>query len=183
MTEWVSERGAAEILGRAGLSRTMVRRVLATGLAGEPLRTSAATLYDASRVRSIAARPPVDRDHLPPPCDRALLEVRVAPGSSPDERVLIANAGAVVRVHLRMLVAQYGFLPLVHTCCGFVLGGAEVTDALALPATHTYLQVRPAGGWFTSFSDRRLQSGAGNAWRLWVRPGPGLAQSRARIAS
>ena len=182
MTEWVSARGAAEILARDGLSRTTSRRVLAAGLAGEPLRTSAATLYDAGRVRSLLDRPVVELDVLPILGDRAVLEIRVAPGSDPDDRVRIGNAGALVRVHLRLLAAHHGFLPTLYTCCGFVLEGAEVTDAFGLSHHQTHLQVRPPGAWFASFSGTRLRSGPGNAWRLWTRP-PRAGQSLARIAS
>jgi hypothetical protein len=78
----VGERAwAAEILARDGLTPTRSRRVLATGLAGEPARTSAATPYDADRVRSLLDRPLVELDVQPPLGDRAVLELRVAPGS------------------------------------------------------------------------------------------------------
>lgn len=183
MTEWVSERGAAEILARDALSRTMSRRVLASGLAGQPVRTSAVSLYDATRVRSLLERPFVDVGRLPHPCGRALLDVRVAATADPADWVRIGNAGAVVRVHLRLLAEQHGFVPTVYTCCGFVLGGGEVTGALALPGTRSLLQVGQPGDWFSSFAGRRLQSGAGNPWRLWERLGPGPGQSAARIAS
>ncbi|HEU4811196.1 MAG TPA: hypothetical protein VFT00_03550 [Nocardioides sp.] len=171
MTEWVSGRGAAEILGAAGISRTMSCRILAAGLAGEPLRTSSATLYDASRVRGLLERRSVDVDHLPPPSDRALLEIRVPPGSTSESWTRIGNAGAIVRVQLRVLAQRHGFLPTVVTCCGFVLGGLEVTGALPLnQASTSKLETQPPGEWFTAFTGRRLHSTAGNPWRLWLQP-------------
>lgn len=173
MTEWVSGRGAAEILGAAGISRTMTCRILAAGLAGDAIRTASATLYDASRVRDLLERPPVDVDHLPAPCDRALLEIRVPPDSTSESRTRIGNASPILRMQLRVLAERHGFLPTVFSCCGFVLGGSEVTGALALPDSHCRLQVRPPGAWFESFEGRRLHSTAGNPWRLWVQ-GMGL---------
>lgn len=180
MNDWVSARGAAAILAGDGISRKMSRRILAAGLAGEPLRTSSATLYDASRVRGLLERPIVDVDQLPPPCDRALLEIRVPPGSTSQSWTRIGNAGAIVRVQLRVLAERYDLLPAVATCCGFVLGGFEVTGALPLNEEALYeavpsqaltkLQAQPPGEWLTEFSDRRLPSTAGNPWRLWVQP-------------
>lgn len=170
MADWVSARGAAEILAGDGFSRAMSRRLLATGLAGDPVRTSSATLYDAARVRDLLDRPSVDVDRLPSPCDRVMLESRVAADSTADDWARIGNAGAVVRVHLQLLVERHGLVPAVHTCCGFVLGGSDVVGALGLPDNHAYLQVRPPGAWFESFAGRRLHSTAGNPWRLWVQP-------------
>lgn len=76
-----------------------------------------------------------------------------------------------MRVQLRVLAERYDFLPAVATCCGFVLGGLEVTGALPLnEAALTKLQTQPPGEWFAAFTDRRLHSTAGNPWRLWVQP-------------
>lgn len=168
MAEWVSGRGAAEILGAAGISRTMSCRILAAGLAGDAIRTSSATLYDADRVRDLLERRSVDVDRLPPPCDRALLEVRVAAGSRPNTWSDLGNAGAVVRVHITLLVERHGFLPVVNTCSSFVLGGGEAIGVAALPENRSRLVVRPPGAWFGSFKGRRLHSTAGNPWRLWA---------------
>ena len=170
MTEWVSGRGAAEILGAAGISRTMVCRMLGGGLGGAPIRTPGATLYDAARVRELLKRPSVDADRLPTPTDRALLEVRVAAGSQHGAEYEIGNAGALVRMHARALIERHGFLPVVTSCCGFVLGGGEAVGVDALPDNQARLRVRPPGPWFAAFDGHRMSTGAGNAWRLWLQP-------------
>lgn len=183
MTDWVTARGAAELLAPMGFSRTMSRRILAAGLAGEGVRTTGAILYDASRVLELRERP--DVDHLPPPCDRALLEVRSTAGSGPTDGTQLGNAGALVRTHLRVLVERHGFLPLVVTCCGFVLDGGEVIEVVALAERRARLAVRPPGPWFAAFAGRRQPRGPGNPWRLWLQPdpAPGAPRDSARSSS
>jgi hypothetical protein len=144
--------------------------MLAAGLAGAPIRTPGATLYDAARVRALLERPSVDADRLPVPTDRALLEVRVAAGSQPGAWYELGNAGALVRVHLRVPIERHGFLPVVTTCCGFVIGGGEAVGVDALPDSRARLKVRAPGPWFEAFFERVLRSTAGNPWRLWLQP-------------
>lgn len=168
MTEWVSARGAAEILSELPAARSMARRILATGLAGEPVVTAGATLYDVARVRALLGRPFIEA--APPPCDRVLLEVRVRPGVPGDEAKTLTGTSPILRAHLRILVEQHVFVPMVVTCSGFVLAGAEVVDALAIDRASTHLVTRSAGSWFAAFDGRRMSTGPGNAWRLWLQP-------------
>jgi len=168
MTEWMSARGAAEILSELPVGRTLARRILAAGLAGEPVVTAGATPYDVERVRALLGRPFVEAS--PPPSDRVLLEVRVRPGLPAEEWSTLTGTSPILRAHLRILVEQHLLVPMVVTCSGFVLGGAEVVDALAVDRASTHLVTRPAGSWFAAFDGRRMSTGPGNAWRLWLQP-------------
>ncbi|MEJ7796083.1 MAG: hypothetical protein WKF50_11060 [Nocardioides sp.] len=50
------------------------------------------------------------------------------------------------------------------TVCGFVVVGAEIIDARADADATTVLELRPAGGWFETFRERRLSTGPGRSW-------------------
>ena len=52
----LSGRQAAQVLAGVGLNRSRARQVLAAGLAGEPIRTSSALLYDAAKVQALTER-------------------------------------------------------------------------------------------------------------------------------
>jgi hypothetical protein len=68
---WITQREAALVLADIGLARAQARQLLTCGLAGAGVRTSAAVLYDADRVRELARRPFVDEEALSRPAGRS----------------------------------------------------------------------------------------------------------------
>lgn len=168
MTELVTGRGAAAILATDGIARGPARRLLAAGLAGTPVVTGAATLFEKERVQALIERPSVEADRLPPPADRVLLELRVRPGTGPAEWATLANAGCLASLRLRDAVRRHGLVPLVATCHSFVLGGADVRTAWTATRSTVALDLRGPGAWFAAFDGRRLYSPAGNCWHLWT---------------
>lgn len=174
MDSMLSTREAADLLGLHGItdgaarpwSRGMGRRVLATGVAGDPVRAAGTHWFDADRVADLLARPPVDLAGLAAPADAAFLLLRAGAHTRPDEGVTVSNAGLVAAAEIHIWLARLGVLPVVVTTCGFVVSGAEATGAVRLGPTRIRLDLRPAGAWFTSFERRRIHTTAGNHWQL-----------------
>lgn len=168
--ELVSARQAALVLIDAGLSRSQARRLLATGVAGQPLRTPAADLFDAERVRVLRTWPSVDETALPSPADRALLEVRgtAAAGCATTGFFDLAHLNWVVRIQLGEAVSRYGFVPVVVTSSSFVVATWEATTFHPAEGGRGRVTVRPAGSWAEAFRQRRLYSPPGNQWLLWT---------------
>ena len=165
--EPISTRQAATLLAGAGLSRSQSRRLLATGIAGRPLRTTSTHLYDAHRIRTLVAWPSVDGFSLPAPSDRALLEVRGAVEDCEATGLLsLCHLGVGARVQLRAAVSRYGCVPVVITSSSFVVATYEATEVFSEPDGDGLLRVRPAGPWAEAFREHRLYSPAGNQWML-----------------
>src|SRR4051794_15534326 len=84
---WVSGREACEMLREVGVGARAARRLLASGLAGEPIRTSAAHLFDADRVRAVAHWPTVPWHTIEAACPAPSRSVVLqAGGTSPSDR-------------------------------------------------------------------------------------------------
>ena len=173
----ISARAACELLAWAGLARQQALLVLRTGLAGEPVLSSNALLYDDARVRALAARPAADPARLAMSCPRGLFVVRLGrrPGTegprgpwdlSPWTRVLLVHQIGVA-----------GYFPLVVTVAGFVVEGAAIVGLSSAasgfrtgrPATR--LDVAPPdacqAAWFEALRGTRLALGRGGPWVLW----------------
>ena len=144
----------------------MGRRILATGLAGQGIRTTSSVLYDAERVRELLTRPSLRSPALPPACERALLEQRLPPGSDPSTWDVLSNAGIRSLIVLLAVLRRDGFIPLVRSSCGFVVGGGEVVGARLESTRSIVLEVRPPGTWFEAFDGCRIPSPPGHNWTL-----------------
>ena len=164
---WLSGRRAGELMECGGIGRSMARRILDAGLAGEPERVGRTLMYEAERIAGLLLRPDVDHDALPPPADQVLLRRRV---QRRDPWGTLTNCGVMAALQIRYAAERHGFVPMVVTCCGFVVGGAEVTGARSTHLTTVSLAMGPAGGWFEAFRDRQFYSPPGNSWSLEVAP-------------
>lgn len=166
----ISARQAAALLAEAGLSRSQSRRLLATGIAGLPVRTTSTHLYEGSRIRALVAWPPVDVFSMPSPSDRALLEVRggAVEGCATTGLLRLSHLGAAVRAQLREAASRYGCVPVVVTSSSFVVAAYEATEVYPERGGWGSLQVRRAGSWAEAFREHRLYSPAGNQWLLWT---------------
>jgi hypothetical protein len=80
----VSGRRAAELLSEVLPTREHARLVLRAGLAGVPVVSSKAVLYDAERVLALARRPPVTADELAELCPEGLYVARLTRGTRID---------------------------------------------------------------------------------------------------
>jgi hypothetical protein len=75
----ISERQAADRLLLVGVSYRQARTVLASGLAGEPLRAPSASLYDEEAVAALAARPVLTEHDVEAACPWGLFVARSEP--------------------------------------------------------------------------------------------------------
>ena len=167
----ISSRQAAVRLSDVGLSRRRANLALEAGLAGDPIRTSAAVFYDSARVDELVSRPPVERGAVTRECpfglflDRRVVDVRgfqVLGTGAVDELRLGSWGGAILGISIR----QHGPLPYVATVCGFVVLGADIVDVLPGADGRCRLDLTDAGPWFESWRGRRWPTGPGREWTL-----------------
>ena len=180
---WVSARQAAEILrdrggGRGdGLARRHADRLLGCGLAGDPVVTPAATLYDERRVRELASRSVVDPREILPACPWGLLVGRRPVDVRLDRRDQLDSVrddwrlGWLPASELRIRIRQHGHQPLVVTVAGHVALGADIVgigERRDESGDHVaVLDLRDPGSCFEVFRDRRLPTGPGRPWVHW----------------
>jgi hypothetical protein len=168
----LSGRQAAQVLAGVGLNRSRARQVLAAGLAGEPIRTSSALLYDASEVQALTARPVVTWRDVAAMDLHTLFVARgdVDPQLSRLDQVRELSEAwrfqPLVGVELRWRVEKFGPVPFVATVCGFVALGAELTRfrprTLERPGA-----VSEPGAWYEAFRDKRFPTRPGRPWIMW----------------
>ena len=169
----ISQREACELLASARVTPRHARRVLASGLAGAPIRTRSALLYDERAVKALAARPIYETAHL---WERSPVGFFVARRdvSSDHSRArllqdLAGGWGAVSPVtwiemvwHVRDLVETHRCgLPFVCTVAGFVVLGAEIVGS-----GREGLMLADPGPWFDGLAEARLLVGPGRPWSI-----------------
>jgi hypothetical protein len=183
----ISERGAAEILTSVGISREQARLLLHTGVAGPGERVGRTTLYDETRVREVASRPPVDEHHLRRVCPVGVYVARLARDRSLDtsaawedqaravapQTPLPPMTGAVIGVRHRL---AGGRLPWVATVSGFVVFGGEATGWRRDEDGSSVVDLEPPGPWYQHVAERWFAFGRGRHWCLWDPWRPGLSQ-------
>ena len=173
----VSARQAAEVLRGCGLARRHANRVLASGLAGDPVVTPAATFYDEERVHELASRSVVDPREILPACPWGLLigrrsvDVRLDRQDQLDSVRDDWSLGWLLTSQLRIRIRQHGHQPLVVTVAGHVALGADIVgigERLGESGEHVaVMDLRDPGSWFEAFRDRRLPTGPGRPWVHW----------------
>jgi hypothetical protein len=167
----ISGREAAERLSIIGMPRRQARLALGAHLAGEPLRTNAATLYDARRVDDLLARPVVDSGAVFRECPTGLfLDRRVVDVLRLEELGFAAiedlRLGAWGAAFLGLSIRGDGPMPYVATVCGFVVLGAEIVDVTSGANDRHQLRLADPGPWFEAWRGRRWPTGAGREWSL-----------------
>ncbi|GAB4004327.1 hypothetical protein [Nocardioides ultimimeridianus] len=134
----ISERAAARRLATCGLSLSASQHLLATGIAGEPIRTAAATLYDSSAIEELASRPALSRDETRELFPDGAVVARlprgriVAAGSEwPDTAEVLSGPWPIPPGPSVALLARFWTgrtVPLLLTVSGTVLSGATATQ-------------------------------------------------------
>jgi hypothetical protein len=169
----ISQREACEVLTGAEVSRRHAQRALACGLAGNPIRTRSALLYDEAAVWALASRTILLRAHMwrrsPAGFFVARRDVAAHAPREAQLHELATGWEAVspwtwVGLSLRVdrLVQERGRgLPFVCTVAGFVVLGAEIVSARG-----RRLELVDPGAWFDGLGDARLLLGPGQAWSI-----------------
>ena len=166
----ISERQAAGLLAEVGLSRRHARRVLASGLAGSPLITSAATLFDRALVEELVSRPLCRVDHVDTVCPRGLFiarrDVDVRETREEQCRTLESGWGLswLTAAVLGMRVERDGPFPFVATVAGFVAFGGSIEALSSDGAGGVRLHLGPPGQWFSGMARAALVTGPGRDW-------------------
>lgn len=176
----ISARSATGVLQSAGLGGRQARRVLDCGLAGPPLPTSAALLYDRDRVIELAGRPELDGATADAATPGGLFVARrdvdvLAPEG--EQRATLRGGwgfSPLAALIVRVRVAQHGHVPLVATVGGFVVTGANILEVLGSSDGY-HLVLREPGPWFETFRARRFPTGPGRPWVLRDRVGQSAA--------
>lgn len=180
----ISGRAAAFRLESAGLHRRQARRLLATGFAGTPIRTTSALLFDACRIDDLVRWPLADQAELDEQCPWGIFIARrdVDVLASRAEQLATVHGdwplNMITRVYLEGRIREHGFFPFVATVCGYVALGAEIVGG-RVQEGHAVLDLRDPGEWFDELRYRRLPSGPGRPWviRGW-QPFARMGQSR-----
>ena len=163
----LTQRAATERLRSLGIGPRQARQVLDAGLAGEPLRTSTALLFDSERVEDLMRRPVLSWAEVDEVCPSGLLVARRSADQLQDAWTLPLYA----RLEISRVAQADGQLPMVATTGGFVTDGAGIVDthgegtARGRRDTCRLDLVEPTS-WFRSFHERRLPTGPGRPWRF-----------------
>lgn len=180
----VTAREAADMLAPLGAPRTSVRRALAAGVAGKPVRTRGALLYQHDLLAALL-QPPVHESDLPHPLGGGTFVARLRIGKPDTVRFDGVGADASWRasvsggwrmawqtrfiLHVR---ATKGLpMPFLATCGGFVMVGASILGARACDplGTRTQLELGPAGPWYADLHHRLLRTPPGKPWIILPR--------------
>ena len=184
---WISGREAAAVLSATLPTREHARLVLRAGLAGEPIRSRAALLYDEAAVRALAERAPVTAAELEA-FPTGLFVARLSRDTRVDVRADWAETAAALAVQPKMptLTAallgvrmQVWGLPWVATLCGYVAFCAEARGFLAAEPGSMRFELHEPGEWASALEGRLLATRPGRPWCLLE---PGRAGLSARGA-
>jgi hypothetical protein len=151
---------------------------LDSGLAGQPLRTTAAHLYDEARVRDLVDRPAINWPSVIAACPIGILVARrhLDPTRSRDQLIEELSGGWTeispwTWLALTLRVDAHGSLPFLATVAGVVVLGADIVGTRA-GSGGPRLDLATPGPWFDRFQGSRLLMGSGRPWALhlsrWV---------------
>jgi hypothetical protein len=144
------------------------------------IRTKGALLVDDQRVAALAAREHLGAPELDAVCPWGLFvarrDVPVSdnPQARPDDPAQLARLGErwtfsiYTAVWIRSRIERHGFLPIVATVSGFVLGGGDITAVTVLkPSADLHdLTVEPPSSWFDRVKDTRVDTPPGRPWMV-----------------
>jgi hypothetical protein len=170
---YIGARAARELLTRPGVSSWSAERVLASGIAGEPIRTGHAVLYEEARVNELAARPSSQWPEVDQRCPAGIFVSRrdfPATGSRTDQMAALSGGWSGVCpwvwVAMAVRIQRNGYLPFVATVGGLVVVGADIVEARGL----SELVLAPPGPWFEVLDQHWFPTGRGRPWVLYLGP-------------
>jgi hypothetical protein len=171
-TELLSQRRAAALFAAISVPRRHARRVLESGLAGDPVVTPSALLYDRAVVQQLVERPLVRADRVDELCPHGLFVARreINVRSSRDDQVAVLEPGwtfsGFTALWLDLLISRRGPLPFVATIAGFVVFGGVIEALRSDGSHHARLRLGMPGEWFDEMADGQLVTGPGREWSI-----------------
>jgi len=170
---YIGARTARELLTRPGVSAWSADRVLASGLAGEPIRTGHAVLYEEGRVIELAERPSVGWTDVHQCCPAGIFVSRrdfAATGSRTEQLAGLTEGWSDVCpwtwIRMAIRIHDHGPLAFVATIGGLVVLGADIVEARGL----SELVLAPPGPWFDALDRCWFPTGRGRPWVLRLGP-------------
>ena len=170
----IGARRARQLLTRDGVSHWSAERVLVSGIAGEPLRSGSAVLYDEARVAELAERPSVEWPGLEQHCPAGVFvsrrEFPVMAGRAEQLAALSRGWSAIspwIWIAMSHRIRSHGHFPFVATVGGLVVLGADIVEVRGL----SELVLAQPGPWFEAVSRHWLPTGRGRPWLLSLGPG------------
>jgi hypothetical protein len=183
--ELITEREVARRLASArGLSRSATQHLLATGIAGRPIRTGGVALFDAERVRSLLELPPVRADEFEALASGGLVIVRLPRDRTVDASLVWPDTRAALVGPWRLRSQQWTLLWLrtfrerslpmlltvsAHVVCGATLNGFTLRDG----DDAAWFDLHPPGPWLHELVGRRVRGHRGPQVEL-LDPPPAL---------
>jgi hypothetical protein len=162
------------VLAAVGVPRRHARRLIACGAAGKVTRTKGALLVDDQRVAALAEREHLGAPELDAVCPWGLFVARRDIPVSDDPREQLARLGEhwtfsiYTAVWIRSRIERHGFLPILATVSGFVLGGGDIRAVTVLrPSADLHdLTVEAPSAWFARVRDTRVDTPPGRPWMV-----------------
>jgi hypothetical protein len=165
----ISGREARTLLESAGFSSRHARTALDRGLAGTPIRTRAAHLYDDDLVHDLASRPTIGWRAVHEACPEGIFVARreLDLGCSQPELVEQASSGwgslnPFEWLAMRFQVDRRGSLPFIANVAGVVVLGGDIVGG----RPGCGLRLAEPGPWFERLRGARLATGPGRPWVL-----------------
>ena len=165
----IGARRAREVLVRDGVSSWSAQRVLSAGLAGEPIRSGSAVLYEAARVMELAERPSARWPDIAGRCPAGLfVSRRDFPATAPlaDQLKALSVGWSAVNpwawVGMALRIPHLGPAGFVATIGGLVVLGADIVEARGF----SELVLAPPGPWYDDAAGHWLPTGPGRPWLL-----------------
>jgi len=168
----ISEREAARRLAVHGTSLSASQHLLATGIAGTPVRTAVATLYDDDRIDQLVARPHIKADEFVQAFGVGVVIARLPRSrafdvdASWDERAQVMagpwHLTSMNWIALSVTVRQGRGYPMLLSVSGHVVGGARIVAINAASGRPTVtFGLEPAGELLAPIVGRRLRGHRG----------------------
>jgi hypothetical protein len=165
----IGARRARQLLTRRGVSEWSARKVLESGLAGEPIRSGSAVLYDEARVTELAQRPSVQWPEFYARCPAGVFVSRRdfdAAGSRTEQLATLSEGWSAVCpwawVGMSLRLEMVGYFPFVATVGGLVVLGADIVETRGF----SRLVLAPPGDWFEAAAGHWMPTGRGRRWFL-----------------
>ncbi|GAB4008950.1 hypothetical protein [Nocardioides ultimimeridianus] len=178
----ISERTAARLLEEHGLSLSASQHLLATGIAGVPVRLESITLYESELVEDVASRPAITLTEFDEAFPTGLVVARLPRGRTtsaaadwPETAAQLAGPWPIGNGDAFVMTGTVAFgegLSVALSVSGFLIAAARITALLAGdgPGSVRFDLAAPGPAW-DAIRGRRMRGHRGRpvelvGWRM-----------------